>query len=365
MRNRSRVGIVYPARGHRSTQRSRSEYGHPSHRGFARAIEATDIVVPYRGLRGPLRGTVVADVVSAARAHLPERDLYLLENDAVLYAAPIIHRRCPEATIVHLSASDRLLGRVFVGRTAEPTLRRLKRRGNAHLDHALLRRLLTRYCDGVIAVSEFARDRLRSVAGSSLPVRVATPYIQPELYASLPTVGPDLSSKVAVTLGEPRAHKGVDLLVDAWTTVRDRHPDAELRIVGRGYPGEYADQPGVTLRGFVESVEAEFAATSLYVHPAYIEPFGVSVLEAMRAGLPAVVTDTTGAASVVERVDDSMVVPASTRALADAVCDYFESDLASRRARSDAARTATDSYSEPVRTSRFRRQFTALVDEIQ
>lgn len=359
------IGIVYPAHGHGPTQRRRTDYGHPAHRGFARAIEATDIIVPFRQLPEPLQDTLATDVLSAALASIPKQDVYLTENDAVLYAAPFLRRRHPEATIVHLATSDRLLGSVYVRRATDTPFQRFKRRVNSRVDNALLQRVLTRYCDGSITVSDFGRERIRSFGGPSFPVRVATPYIQPEQYSSLERNEPDLGSKVAVTVGEWRDHKGVDMLVDAWSEVRKHHPTAELRILGRGYPSEYADTLGVTLRGFVDSVDADFADASLYVHPSYIEAFGVSVVEAMRSGLPAIVTETTGAKSVVAEVDDSLVVPPSSKALATAVVRYFDSDAGYREAVSRASREQSEPFTKEVKTQFFCRQLCRLLDEIE
>lgn len=359
------IGIVYPAHGHGPTRRKRTDYGHPAHRGFARAIDATDLIVPFKQLPEPFRDTLATDVLSAALASIPEQDVYLTENDAVLYAAPFLRRRRPDATIVHLATSDRLLGSVFVRRGTDTSFQRFKRRVNSRVDNVLLQRILTRYCDGSITVSDFGRERIRSFSGSSFPVRVTTPYIQPEPYASLERNEPDLGSKVAVTVGEWRDHKGVDMLVDAWSEVREHHPTAELRIIGRGYPSEYADTLGVTLRGYVDSVGADFEDASLYVHPAYIEAFGVSVIEALRAGLPAIVTETTGAKSVVAEVDDSLVVTPSPGALATAVTSYFDTDIGYRETVSRAGREQSEPFTEAAKTQSFRRELRSLLDKIE
>lgn len=364
MRDSPRVGIVYPSPGHSPTRRNRPVYGHPSHRGFARTVGADEIVVRFRSLPAPLRDTFLTGALSSAVTAFPERDVYVLENDGVLYAAPVIRWRYPEATIVHLAASDRLLGRTFTRRPDETAATALKRRAATRVDTALLQRVLERWCDGAIAVSPFAEDRLRTIAGPAFPVRVATPYLTPAVYDSLAAVDPTLSGSVALTVGHWRNHKGTDMLVDAWPRVRDRHPGAELRIVGQGYPGQYAETPGVTLLGFVDDLEAELAAASLYVHPAYIEPFGVSVIEAMRAGLPAVVTETTGAKCAVSPVDDDLVVPPSPEALATAVSDYFDAPTERRRALSRAGREQSRRFNQETMTERFREQFSALLDEI-
>ncbi len=355
------VGMVYPALGHGPTQRRRTDYGHPAHRGFADAVGADDLVVTFRSLPEPVRSTVVTDVVSAGVASLPERDVYVLENDAVLYAAPAIKRRYPDATVLHLAASDRLLGRTYVPRPDDSFLRARKRRVNSRVDNALLGRVCRRYCDGAIAVSEFARDRLRSVVGPDFPLGVATPYIQPDAYESLAGETPTLDAPVAVMVGAWRDHKGVELLVEAWPRVREHHPRAELHIVGPGHPAEYTQTTGVTLRGFVPSLADAFEGASLYVHPAHIEAFGVSVVEAMRAGLPAVVTETTGARSAVSNVDDGLVVPPTSRALADAVCEYFDAAPGRRQALSRASRDASDAYSEERKTRQFRETFARVL----
>ena len=54
--------------------------------------------------------------------------------------------------------------------------------------------------------------------------------------------------------------------------------------------------------------ERLFAAARLLVLPSYSENFGNSVLEAMRRGLPAVITDAVGAAEIVRRSGGGLVV---------------------------------------------------------
>lgn len=354
------VGMVYPSHGHGATRKRATEYGHPAHRGFADAVGADPVVVEYRQPPGPLRDTLAADAYAAVAADYPARDVYVTENDAVLYAAPVLKRRHPDATVVHLAASDRLLGSLCARRPDRSRLWTAKRCANSRADHAVLRRLLRRHCDGAVAVSTYARDRVRSFA-PDLPVRVATPYVQPDVAATLAGVDPDLDANVAVAVGAWRDHKGFDRLVAAWPRVRERHPDAELRLVGPGHPGAYADVLGVTVRGFVPDLAAELSGAALYVHPARIEAFGVSVVEAMQAGVPAVVTETTGARSAVEAVDGSLVVPPTPRALADAVADYFDADADRRRALSAASRDASGSYTADVRVPEFRRALAAVV----
>ncbi|MFC4359736.1 glycosyltransferase family 4 protein [Halobium salinum] len=356
------VGVVYPSIGHGPTKRAAVEYGHPAHRGFARSVGADAVVVPLT--RYPLlKDTFLDDVAATHVASIPERDVYVLENDAVLFAAPRIRRHYPDATILHLAAASRLLGGPTVVRPDDDFGRRLKRRMNHRAELPVLRACLTRYCDGAIAVSEYVAGEIRRFADPGFPVRVAEPYIQPEQYEALSRLDPSLSGTDAVVVGEWREHKGVDLLVRAWPRVRERHPDAELHVVGPGYPAAYADTLGVTLHGFVEDLEEPFESASLYVHPARTEAFGVSVVEALCAGLPAVVTETTGAKVAVRQVDPSLVVEPAADALAAAVNRYFALDVAERRALAERGREAAADYTEGPRVAAFREGFEDLVGD--
>ncbi|HEY3495532.1 MAG TPA: glycosyltransferase, partial [Polyangiaceae bacterium] len=62
------------------------------------------------------------------------------------------------------------------------------------------------------------------------------------------------------------------------------------------------------------------AATTVLVHPARWEPFGISVIEGMAAGKPAVVADATGPALTVADGETGFVVPkGDAKALAHAL----------------------------------------------
>ncbi|MFT4124659.1 MAG: glycosyltransferase [Gordonia sp. (in: high G+C Gram-positive bacteria)] len=60
----------------------------------------------------------------------------------------------------------------------------------------------------------------------------------------------------------------------------------------------------------------------LYVLPSVDEPFPMSVLEAMAAGLPVIITDTCGLASAIRAGDAGTVIDRSTTALVAAIRDY-------------------------------------------
>lgn len=135
-----------------------------------------------------------------------------------------------------------------------------------------------------------------------------------------------------VFVGSMRDHKGPQVLMEAWVSIAHRHPGAVLRLVGDGPLRDTLAararssglQDRVVLTGEVEpaAVPAQLRLASLVVVPSLGAEGGgptLTVIEAMSAGRPVVVTDRPG---VVEGVDEAVgaVVPAGNpHALAEAV----------------------------------------------
>ena len=322
---------------------------HPAHRGFAEAIGA-DLVDYHRLPVGPLADTLVEDVLNGLR--YPDYDVHLVEGSRPLYAA-LTRRFTDSGKLVYLCADHGLheLGNTdfegdsalksLIGRFGTPAVRAVARRG----------------IDGVVAVSEFAAEFTRPIVGSDTPITVAHPYIQPETYDSLAAVTPDVEANVAVTVGRSWRYKGVDLLVNAWPIVRESFPDAELHVVGSGHPEAYGEVAGVRRRGYVEALVDAFAPASLFVQPSRVDTFPVSTLEAMRAGLVPLVTETTGTRSEARAIDSSLVVPTNTTSLAEGICDFFRRSLDDRRVLSEQARSRSQRFDPDSRKAAFREAF--------
>lgn len=85
-------------------------------------------------------------------------------------------------------------------------------------------------------------------------------------------------------LGRDEPRKGLDVLLRAWPLVRDRIPDAELKVMGAARPDA---RPGVEFLGRVSSGEKKriLASSLVYVAPnTGGESFGIVIAEAMAAG---------------------------------------------------------------------------------
>lgn len=329
---------------------------HPAHRGFADAVGA-DLVDYRRHPLGRFDGSLLADAYNGLR--YPRYDAYVVEGSRPLYAA-LAHRFTRGSRLVYLCADHGLYGlgrgdfegdsvaKSLLGRFGRPAARAVGRRG----------------IDGVIAVSSFAASFTRPIVGEDTPIEVAHPYVQPDRYDELGRAEPTLDAPVAVTVGRPNRYKGVDLLATAWPAVRERHPDAELHVVGRGHPERYAEIPGVRVRGYVDPLAAALDPASLYVQPSRADAFPVSVLEAMRAGLPPLVTDRTGTRSEARRVDPSLVVEPTPDALARGVSAYFDRPVAERRRLSERARECGARFDPDSRKAAFASALSGVLEDI-
>lgn len=124
--------------------------------------------------------------------------------------------------------------------------------------------------------------------------------------------------------------KGFDLLVEAFAELTERHPEVGLVIGGDG-PGRPRLEAAIVrcrapdrilLAGRLSPAEVAWAmeAAAAFVLPSRVEPFGIVVLEALRAGAPVVVSSRGGATDIVRDGLDGLVVdPLDTAGLAEAV----------------------------------------------
>jgi glycosyltransferase involved in cell wall biosynthesis len=97
------------------------------------------------------------------------------------------------------------------------------------------------------------------------------------------------SKKILCIAKERHRDKGVHLLVEAFTKLRDFHPDAQLTIIGgQSVADELTAQPGLTLTGRVSNEELanHLQEACLYAMPAANEPWGLVFLEALAQKVP-------------------------------------------------------------------------------
>jgi glycosyltransferase involved in cell wall biosynthesis len=118
----------------------------------------------------------------------------------------------------------------------------------------------------------------------------------------------DPTARVVLYVGRLAAMKGVDTFLKAAARVVSVVPDVLFVVAGEGpeYPRlvALAARLGIGERvmflGKVSEEEREIllAGASIFVLPSVVEPFGIAALEAMAAGVPTIISRTSGVAEI-------------------------------------------------------------------
>jgi glycosyltransferase involved in cell wall biosynthesis len=175
-----------------------------------------------------------------------------------------------------------------------PRSRRLAARVNAPALAALERRVL-RNAARVYATSPASRAAVARAGGLD-PARVGILPLPVDLDAFAPLADDEwaarLSRPVLAFVGrtdDPR--KNLALALEALPLVRERVPEATLRVIG---PGAAPAADGVEVLGEVPSVAPPLREAALLLLPARQEGFGIAAAEALACGVPVVATPSGG-----------------------------------------------------------------------
>jgi glycosyltransferase involved in cell wall biosynthesis len=147
----------------------------------------------------------------------------------------------------------------------------------------------------VIAVSTSTREDLLALGFSPDAITVVENGIDPVLLDVVPRPAPDPRF---VALGRLAPNKRLDLLLEMWARVRP-HTGGQLIVVGDGPERDRLVRQapaGVTFTGRVsETAKRDLLGSSwLLVHAAAREGWGIAVMEAAAAGVPALAFDGPG-----------------------------------------------------------------------
>jgi glycosyltransferase involved in cell wall biosynthesis len=159
----------------------------------------------------------------------------------------------------------------------------------------------------------------------------------------------DSGPETVLFLSRLHRKKGLETLIDAWPAVRIERPTARLIIAGSGHADYERELRARVLRdgndgsvhftGFVTGAEKArwLAEADVFVLPSFHENFGVSVLEAVASGMPAVVSPDVQLAAVVEEHRLGAVVPRDPTTLARGILSVLGDKALRQRCASQGA----------------------------
>lgn len=224
---------------------------------------------------------------------------------------------------------------------------------------------LLRGVDGFICVSDMEKELL--LESVDKPARVVDPFIPEELYSKYLEITPDLDSHnlLFIAKGPDWFYKGLDLLIKSFRMAREEVKDLKLNVVGDWTPRKDWLVKGVKFVGVQKSLVPYLKKSSLYVHVGRGEAFGISVLEAMLSGIPAIVSRWTGAKEVVWNLGHDFISDIQPADVADKITKYFDLSLEKRKALSKKARSLASEYKEDKKIEFFKGQFHKLIEDMK
>lgn len=173
---------------------------------------------------------------------------------------------------------------------------------------SLAERWLSHSCEGVIAISNYERER--GIAVGIAPDRIVT--VMNGIVDAPPPPAPEFGkTRRLLFIGRLDRQKGIDVLIEA---LRGIDVPIELRVIGSAVVGDQAGEftrPGVALLGWCdqERIREELAWAHCVVVPSRWEGFGLVAVEAMRAGRAVIASKVGGLAEVVDHGRTGWLVP--------------------------------------------------------
>ena len=162
--------------------------------------------------------------------------------------------------------------------------------------------------DRVVAVSDLTRNTCINRYGVP-PEKVVTVHNAVDFSGRENlVVERGVKDKVVTFLGRITFQKGPEYFIEAAAKVLKRRKDVRFVMAGSGdmmnRAIRHVARLGISDRfhftGFLrgEAVQRMFALSDVYIMPSISEPFGISPLEAMRTGVPSIISKQSGAAEV-------------------------------------------------------------------
>lgn len=168
--------------------------------------------------------------------------------------------------------------------------------------------------------------------------------------------------------------KGVMMLIDVWRELAPRYPKTHLLILGTGagcfddceprlrqFIAEHALEERVTLTGNVTNVQDYLQASDVFVFPSDYEGFGLSILEALSAGLPMVCTRVGVASDIADTFGAALLVPPRDRtAFGAALCRLLDDAALQQKLGARARQVVQAQYGMQAVASRYIQLFSTL-----
>jgi glycosyltransferase involved in cell wall biosynthesis len=196
-----------------------------------------------------------------------------------------------------------------------------------------------------------------------LPLGIDTDRFQPTRTRWLRAhLGLEDDAPILLYVGRLERRKGVEVMVEAFAKLRERHPKATLLLAGfstdtgpghsslleylKSRAGALGALDRIRFLGHVpyEELPHYYSGCDLFLAPSLYEPFGMVYLEAMACGKTAVGCDAGGVPEIITHGQTGILVPPGDAVALASSLDHLLADPARRQAIGDRARLAVQQH---------------------
>jgi glycosyltransferase involved in cell wall biosynthesis len=136
--------------------------------------------------------------------------------------------------------------------------------------------------------------------------------------------------------------------VDFVIAGEDKLPSGKHRIALESFIAELGLTQRVQLLGWIEDLPELLSTFDVFVSPARSESFGLSIVEAMAAGVPVIATASGGACEIIDTSVTGLLVPiAGVTPMADAISSLLDDPAQRESLAANARRVARERFSLP------------------
>lgn len=203
-----------------------------------------------------------------------------------------------------------------------------------------LTRFAGRMADIVIAPSPFIARELEAVGINRLKIRVVPTgldhdFIQPPDHSQIERIANSYDHPLLLYVGRISREKNLNMLIQAFKIIHDRHPSANMLIIGDGSHKQELEKQVSTLNlhqavhfmGYLDrdKIQPYYWSADIFCTASDMETQGLSLQEAMACNRPCVALAQAGVTSSIKDGTDGLLVsgavddPDTIQAFADAI----------------------------------------------
>jgi len=179
--------------------------------------------------------------------------------------------------------------RMFTMSNAQRTQRSFVTKALGHLYRKWYLHIIEKYADAIVTLTE--NDAIEWKKARYVEV---IPNFSSMHISSIS----NCANKKIIAVGRFEWQKGYDMLLQIWENVINRHPDWEINIYGDGNLRDNIEKEvlqkglrSIYIHPFTKEISKEYAKSSIYILSSRFEGFSLTILEAMRHGLPCISFD--------------------------------------------------------------------------